>query len=309
MLADVPARPARARARSVLHRRHRRVRVRPGPEHAGHRSELWNDLHSQRARAVRPRRSVGVRQLRRHLPWPDRRRRATVRRGHRSVHQPLRRILVLARRVREHPAQGVHRFGSGVHAARDREGRAVVRPVLPAVRPPLHLRRQHRHARQPDPDRRLSLAQDVATGDDGRLVHRSDPARSVHDRDDVADRKLHRRRREQRPGVRQVHRAAVTNLPAARARHQRPAEAVAGVRVGHGGRHGRLANAGAVPRFHSALEGRVRGRQTHLRRELFGLVQRPDRVLSGRRAAGARAGHRVDGPPAGRRGASRLFVA
>ena len=51
------------------------MRLRPGAEHARHRSDLRHDLHSQRARAVRPRRPLVVRQLRRQLSRPQRRRR------------------------------------------------------------------------------------------------------------------------------------------------------------------------------------------------------------------------------------------
>jgi len=48
-------------------------------------------------------------------------------RRRRSLHQPLRRLLVLARRICTNPEESVRRFGSGLHAAGDREGRAVVR--------------------------------------------------------------------------------------------------------------------------------------------------------------------------------------
>src|ERR1044071_310138 len=49
------------------------------------------------ARAVRPRRPLGVRQLRRRLPRQERRRGPRVLPRRRSVHQPLRRLVVLAR--------------------------------------------------------------------------------------------------------------------------------------------------------------------------------------------------------------------
>ena len=71
-----------------------------------------------------------------------------------------------------HSAQGVHRFRSGVHAARHREGRAVVRGVLPALRSPVHVRREHRHAGVADPGRRVHLAQDLAAGHARRLAQR-----------------------------------------------------------------------------------------------------------------------------------------
>ena len=216
VLADVSARPARARARGLLHRGHRRVRLRPGAEHARHRSDLRHDLHPQRARAVRPRRSLVVRELRRQLPRPQRRRGPALLRRRRSVHQPVRRLVVLARRVRAHPAQGVHRLGSGVHAARDRQGRAVVRRVLPALRSPVHLRREHRHRRR----RRSRPARSPGTRPGSRSRSTTGaptraPARPLHDGDDLADRELHRRRRQQGSGVRQVHRSAVADAAAA----------------------------------------------------------------------------------------------
>ena len=55
------------------------MRVRPGAEHTRHGSELRHDLHQLRARAVRTRRSLVVRQLRRQLSRPQRRRRASLR--------------------------------------------------------------------------------------------------------------------------------------------------------------------------------------------------------------------------------------
>ena len=42
----------------------------------------------------------------------------------RPLHQPVGRLVVLARRVRGDSAEGVHRLRSGVHAARARQGRA-----------------------------------------------------------------------------------------------------------------------------------------------------------------------------------------
>ena len=127
-------------------------------------------LHPARPRAVRVGQPMGVRQLRRQLPWGVRGRRAAVCGGCRPVHQPLRRLVVLARRVRAHPAQGLHRFRSRVHAARDREGRRAVRRVFSAVRSPLHLRREHRHAGVGRADRSVHVAQDVAAHHHRRLA-------------------------------------------------------------------------------------------------------------------------------------------
>ena len=60
----------------------------------------------------------------------------------------------------------------------------------------------------------------------------------------------------------------------------------------------RVADAVGLPRLHPPLEGRVRRRQAHLRRDPLGLVQRSHRVLSRVGPAGARAGHRLDRAPA-----------
>ncbi len=70
MFADVPARPARPRARGLLHRGHRRGRVRPGARHTVAGPFVRHQLHPPGARAVRPGRQMVVRQLRRHLPRP-----------------------------------------------------------------------------------------------------------------------------------------------------------------------------------------------------------------------------------------------
>ena len=51
VLADVPARAPRARARGLLRRGHRRVRLRSRAEHAGDGSQLRHDVHPQRARS------------------------------------------------------------------------------------------------------------------------------------------------------------------------------------------------------------------------------------------------------------------
>ena len=109
---DVPARAARTGPRGVLCRGHRRVRLRPDPEHRRHRPVVRHGLHSRRARSVRTGRSLDVRELRRQLPWPQRRRRPALRGRRRPLHQSFGRILVLARRVRTHPAQDLHRLGS-----------------------------------------------------------------------------------------------------------------------------------------------------------------------------------------------------
>ncbi len=96
--------------RGLLHRGHRRVHLRPGAERALDRSrptapttstsalepfglgDRWSFVNYDGTYHGASRETV----------------RALVRRR-RSLHQPVGRILVLARRVRAHPAQGVHR--------------------------------------------------------------------------------------------------------------------------------------------------------------------------------------------------------
>ena len=163
--------------------------------------------------------------------------------GRGPVHQPVRRIVVLARRVRAHSSQSIHRFRSGLHPAGDRQGRALACGILQGFRSVVHLRREHRHAGVADSDRRLHVAQNLAADYDRRLARRRGSARSLHDRDDVADRELHRRRRQQGSGIRQVHRPAVTDAAALRARDQRAAAAAAPARLGHGRCDGGVADA------------------------------------------------------------------
>src|SRR5262245_14058634 len=72
-------------------------------------------------------------------------------------------------------------------------------------------------------------------------------------------------------------------------------------------RDARLAHAVGIPRLHPPIEGGVRRRQTYVRRESIGLVQRPHRVLPRLRTAGARPGHGLDGAPPLRRWAVRVL--
>ena len=198
VLPDVPSRAARARPRGVLHRGYRRVHLRSRAERAFAGSVVRHPLYPRSARALRSRRPVELRQLRRDASRRVSRRGAGVLRGCGPLHQPVGRLLVLARRIRADPPPRVHRLGSGVHAARDCEGRRVVRRLLPRLRSPVHLRRQHRHARVRRADRGFHLAQDVAAGRDRSLAYRdAADRRQVHHRDDLEDGELHRRGRQQ----------------------------------------------------------------------------------------------------------------
>ena len=181
--------------------------------------------------------------------------------------------------------------------------------VLQAVRPPLHVRREHRHAGVADPRRRLRLAQDVAAGDARPLADR----RAAGDRfttvmtwqiesfTDVG-------------GNKDQEFVKFIDLPS---RTAQPFElAVNGPQTllrEHGwstvDAMGVSRSAVGLPRFHPALEGRVRRGQAHLRVDAVRLVQRSHGVLSGVRPPGAGAGHGMERAPARRRGAARLLVA
>ena len=237
--------PARARPRGLLHRGHRRVRLRPGAEHARDRSRPT----APRTSTTRSSRSASATAGRSSTTTAATTAGARRRCGA-TAPTPICSSTCRADRgsgatsTRAIPRKVVHRLRSGVHAARHREGRAVVRRVLPAVRSAVHVRGEHRHAGLAGADRRLHVAQDVAAGHARRLAHATvDAARPLHDGDDLADRELHRRRRQQGSGVREVHRSAVAHAAALRAGHQRPADAAARARLGHGGRDGRVADA------------------------------------------------------------------
>ena len=91
------------------------------------------------------------------------------------------------------------------------------------------------------------------------------PRRPLHDGHDVADRELRGRRRQQGPGVPEVHRPAVADRTALRAGDQRPAGTAPRARVDDGRRDGVSRDAVGLPRLHPAFAGGVRRRQAHLR--------------------------------------------
>ena len=269
--------------------------------------ELRHRLHPPRARAVRPRRSLVVRELRRHLSRPQRRR-----------GPPLRADADLFINLsggswfwRDEYARIPHKVFIDSDPAFTQLAIAKAEPwYVEFFQRFDHLFTFGANIGTP--------ASPIPTGaftwhktwqpitlDDWRTERAA--ARSVHHGHDLADRELHRRRRQQGSGVREVHRSAVADAAALRARDQRTAEAAARARLGHGGRDERLAHAGRLPRLHPALEGRVRRRQAHLRGDPLGLVQRSHGVLSRVGPPGARAGHRLDRAPAVRRGAARVL--
>ena len=192
------------------------MRLRPGAEHARDRSRLRHHLHPQRARAVRPRRSLGVRQLRRQLPRPQRRRRsgataptptcsstsradrgsgATSTRGSRarSSSTPTRRSRSSRSRRR---SRGTSSSSSGS---------ITCSPSAPTSAPPA--------SPIPVGDFTWHKTWQPVTLDDWRTERAA--RRPLHDGDDLADRELHRRRRQQGSGVREVHRPAVADVAAA----------------------------------------------------------------------------------------------
>ena len=173
--------------------------------------------------------------------------------GRRPVHQSVGRLVVLARRVRADSAQGVHRLGPGVHAARHRQGRAVVRRVLPAVRPPVHVRRQHRHAgvagsrrRRSRGTRRGSRSRSTTGSTDAPPGDRFTTVMTwqIESFADVGGNK-------DQEFVKFIDLPSRTPQPL-RARDQRAADAAARARLGHGRRDGRVAHAWRLPRLHPA---------------------------------------------------------
>ena len=301
MLADVPARAARARPRGLLHRRHRRVRVRPGAEHARHRSRVRHDLHPPGARAVRPGRSLVVRELRRHATTGGAPRRsgatpraptcsstcravrgsgATSTRASRARSSSTR-----TRRSRSSPSRRPSRGTSSSSAASiasSRSDRTSARP-----------RRRFRSAISPG-TRRGSRSRST-TG--ARTSRRATASRSVmtwqiESFADVGGNK-------DQEFVR-VHRSA--------ARTTQPFElAINGPQAllrEHGwdtvDAMGASAHAVGLPRVHPAVEGRVRRRQAHLRRRRApagsaiapSVISRP----AGRRSCRTRAGRRTCRP-------------
>ena len=312
VLADVPARPARARPRGLLHRGHRRVRLRPGAEHARDRSRLRHDLHSQRARAVRPRRPLVVRQLRRQLSRPERRTRCAATRP-----TPISSSTSRAASWfwRDEYARIPRKVFIDSDPAFTQLAIAKAEPwyvaVLRALRPPLHVRREHRHAGVADSDRRVRLAQDLAAGHDRRLARTASTAPrdrfttvmtwQIESFADVG-------------GNKDQEFVKFIDLPSRTPQRfelaiNGPQQLLRAARLGHGGRDGGLAHADRVPRLHPGLEGGVRRRQAHLRRQPVGLVQRSHRVLSRVGPPGARAGHRLDRAPAVGRRSARLLDA
>ena len=131
----------------------------------------------------------------------------------------------------------------------------------------------------------------------------------LHDGHDVENGKLCRCRWEQGPGVRPIHHAARPHEPSLRARCERPDRSAPPARLGAHRRDERFSFALGLSRLHSDVEGRILRRQTCLRGASVRMVQRPDRVLPGRRASGGRARHGVERALAFRHGPVELFDA
>ena len=221
---------ARSRPRGLLRRGHRRVHLRSGAERPlrGSRPTAPRYIHDALAPFGLGDRWSFVNYDGTYHGASRETVHALLRRR-RSLRQPVGRRLVLARRVRAHSAQGLRRHRSGVHAAGARQGRGVVRGLLPRLRSPVHVRRQHRHAGlatcRPAGFTWHKTWQPVVTG-----LWRPRAAaarRPLHDRHDLEDRELHRRGRQQGPRVRQVHRPARAHAAPLRAGGQRPAGAAA----------------------------------------------------------------------------------
>ena len=204
------------------------MRLRSGAEHARDRPRLRHHLHPQRARAVRARRPLVVRELRRQPTTAA----APTRSGATAADADL--FINLS---------GGSWFWRDEYARIPRKVFIDSDPAFTqlaiAKAEPWYVEFFERFdhlftfganigtPRLADSDRRLHLAQDLAADHDRRLAHERAARRPLHDGDDLADRKLHRRRRQQGPGVREVHRAAVADPAALRARDQRTAAAAA----------------------------------------------------------------------------------
>ena len=286
------------------------MHLRPGAEHARRPIPSYGTRYiHQRARAVRARATAGLRELRRHAITA--RRASSVRallRRRRPVHQPVGRLVVLARRVRARfPARCSStpirrsRSSRSPRASRGTSSSSAASitcsPSAPTSARP----------RPTCPTGGVHLAQDLAAGRDWTSGAPTTPPgdrfttvmtwqiESFTDVDGNKDQEF----------VRFIDLPSRTPQPFELAING-PQRAAARARLGDGGRDGRVAHAVGLSRLHPALEGRVRRRQAHLRREPLGLVQRPHRVLPGRGPSGAGAGHRVERAPAvGQRAARR----
>ena len=190
------------------------------------------------------------------------------------------------------------------------KGEAVVRRVLPRLRSPVHVRREHRHAGLRCPGRRLRVAQDVAAGRARLWRTAAPPARPLHDGDDLADRELHRRGRQQGPGVRNgsstcpAHRAAASSWRSTGRRRCCANTA--------GRRSTRWACRASLWDYRDFIQGSKAefgvAKHTYVARRSGWFSDRTECYLAAGRP-GARAGHRLERAPAGGRGPARLLDA
>ena len=123
------------------------MRLRPGAEHARHRSRLRHTYIHNALEPVRARRSLVVRQLRRHLSRPHRATRSAA-----TAPTPI--CSSTSRAARGSGATSTRASRARCSSTPTRRSRSWRSPrrepwyvdVLPAVRPPVHVRREHRHA-------------------------------------------------------------------------------------------------------------------------------------------------------------------
>ena len=216
MLADVPARPAGTRARGLLHRGHRRVHLRSGAERAG--------------RPIRPTApSTSTRRSRRSASadrWAFVNYDGT---HHGASHEQVRQWCADADLFIN--LSGGSWFWRDEYAAIPRKVFVDSDPVFTQLALAKgdewyvnFFRGFDRHftfganigtPASDGADQRLHLAPHVAAGRAGSVANHRPAGRSVHDGHDLEDRELHRRRRQQGSGVRQVHRPpAAAPMPA-----------------------------------------------------------------------------------------------
>ena len=279
-------------------------------QNARHRgSRLRHRLHPRRAGAVRPRRPLELRELRRRVS------RRLARDGARAS-APTPTCSSTCPAAPGSGATSTRAFRARCSSTPIRCSRSSRSPratpwyveFFKRLRSPVHVRRQHRHAGVATCRPPASPGTRRGSRSSTELWRRRAAAarRPVHHGHDLAHRELHRRGRQQGPRVREVHRPAVAHAAPVRARRQRAAGAAARSTAGRPWTPWRVSRTPwRLPRLHPGLEGRVRRRQARLRGAPLRLVQRSHRVLPRRRPPGARAGHRLERAPAARRGPAR----
>ena len=261
------------------------------------RSVVRHVLHPRGARAVRARRSLGVRQLRRHLPRPQRRRRRGA-----SAPTPTSSSTCPAA-----PGSGA----TSTRASRAARSSTPTRPSpsWPSPRPSPGTSSSSSASTTSSPSARTSARRPARSRSGDFIWHKTwqpvtldawqterPPGDRFTTRHDLADRKLHRRRRQQGSGVRA---SSSTCRRAPRSRSSWPINGPQKLLREHGwstvDAMGVSRTPVGLPRLHSSLEGGVRRREAHLRVDAG-----PAGSAIGRSATSRRGVRRSCRTPAGR---------